>query len=215
MGGQTDLEIERRRRQIAASYRRRGYSITAPAKAGSTPAFLGDYHPDLIVEKDGDHVVIEVKAARALKGSNDLVKLAERVAAEPGWRLELVALESSDNDVLVLASDWLERMLRPVGSDASDVIVCTYLAEILSYLLRGMALHHDIRLRDKSPGRIVHELAFAGLVTESDLTRIKDALAWQSDLMHGLPVSRPPAQQATLIKTLCRDLHPQAEKSED
>jgi Holliday junction resolvase len=215
MGTQTDTEADRRRRQIAASYRKQGYRITTPAEAGTVPAFLGDYHPDLIVEKGGDHVVIEVKTARALKGSNDLVKLAERVAAEPGWRLELVALKSQDNDVLVLAPDWLERMFRPVGSGAADVLICTYLAEILAYLLRGMALHHNIRLRDKSPGRVVHELAFAGLVNESDLTRIEDALAWQSDLMHGISVSRPPAEQATLIKMLCRDLHAQAQNSED
>jgi hypothetical protein len=33
--------------------------------------------------------------------------------------------------------------------------------------------------------------------------------------MLGLPVSRSAAEQATLIKTLCRDLHAQAQNPED
>jgi REase_AHJR-like len=215
MGTHIDMEVDRRRRQIAASYRKQGYRITNPAESDTLPAFLGAYHPDLIVEKDGDHVVVEVKAARALKGSNDLVKLAERVAAEPGWRLELVALRSQDNDVLVLAPDWLDRILIPAGSGAADVLTCTYLAEVLVYLLRGIALHHKLRLRDGSSAGVVHELAFAGIVDEAELGRIKDALAWQADLMRGLPVSRSTAEQATLIKTICHELHAQAQTSEE
>ncbi len=213
MGTQTETAIDRRRRQIAASYRRQGYRVTAAHGRNrddtALPSFLTGCHPDLIAEKDGDHVVIEVKPARALKGSNDLIKLAERVAAEPGWRLELVTLKSPDNDSLLLGPDWLERMLQPIAPGANDVLTSLYLTAILEYLLRGLALRNDLRLRDKQPSRVAHELAFAGVVDEALLTRITDVLAWRDDLMHGLPTPPSAAEQTNTITTLCHTLHAQ------
>jgi REase_AHJR-like len=212
MGTQTGTDVDRRRRQIAASYRKQGYRVTAPTAASALPAFLSDCHPDLIAEKDGDRVVIEVKPARALKGTNDLVKLAERVAAEPGWRLELVALNSQDDDdALLLAPDWLGQMLQPGANDVTSAI---YLVEVLTYLLRGVARRNALRLRDKSAERVAHELAFAGVIDETYLARINDILAWRNGLMHGLTVSPSPAEQTAAIKNLCRDLHAQVQNPE-
>jgi REase_AHJR-like len=215
MGTHTGTDIDRRRRQIAASYRKQGYRVTAPTEAGSLPAFLSDCHPDLIAEKNDDRVVIEVKPARALKGTNDLVKLAERVAAEPGWRLELVALTSQDDDdALLLAPDWFGQMLQPVAPGGDDVTGAIYLVEVLTYLLRAIARRNALRLRDKSAERVAHELAFAGVIDETYLARIKDILAWRNGFMHGRPVSPSPAEQTSVIKKLCRDLHAQAQNSE-
>jgi hypothetical protein len=215
MGRQTDTDVDRRRRQVAASYRRQGYRVTTQSAPDAVPPFLSGCHPDLIAEKAGDHVVIEVKLAASLKGTNDLVKLAERIAAEPGWRLELVALESQDNDSLILAPDWLERKLQPIASATDDILISSYLIEVLAYLLRGLALRNKLRMRDKSPSRVANELAFAGVIDETVLTHIKDVLAWRDDLMHGLSTTRTPVDQATEIKQLCRDLHAHMLNSED
>jgi hypothetical protein len=215
MGTQTDTDLDRRRRQIAASYRKQGYRVTAPAAPDALPAFLEDCHPDLIAEKDGDNVVIEVKPARALKGTNDLVRLAERVAAQPGWRLELVALKSQDDDEALLAPDWLGQMLQPATPGANEVTSAIYLVEVLTYLLLGVALRNNLRLRDKSPERVAHELAFAGVIDETCLARIRNILAWRNSLMHGLTVSPSPADQSAEIEKLCRELHAQAQNPED
>jgi len=75
MGTQSEVKVDRRRRQIASSYRKQGYRVIVPVDADAMPPFLQDCHPDVIAEKAGDHVVIEVKACRALKGSDGLVEL--------------------------------------------------------------------------------------------------------------------------------------------
>jgi hypothetical protein len=177
----------------------------------AVPPFLGDCHPALIAEREDDHVVIEVKPARALKGSNDLVKLAERVAAEPGWRLELVALKSEDNDTSLLSPGWLDRMLQRVAVGENDVLASTYLAEVLTYLLRGLALRNKLRLRDKSAASAAYELAFAGVIDNDVLHKITDVFDWQESIMHEQPTSHAAADQIATMLSLCRELHAQAQ----
>jgi hypothetical protein len=214
MAIQSDAAVDRRRRQIAATYRKRGYRVTVPATSGTGPAFLRDFQPDIIAEKDGDHVVIEVKRSRALKGANDLTELAERVAAVPGWRLELVALRGEDDARRVLAPDWLDTMLTPPGPGTDIAHHCVWLGEVLAYLIRGTALLNRIRVRDKTATRLAAELAFAGVIDQDLLDRIEDAFAWRNALMHAMPLPRPASDQAAEIEKICRDLQAQSQNPE-
>ena len=211
----TDAAINRRLRRIAASYRKQGYQVAVPSAPNGLPKFLANCRPDLIAEKDDDRVVIEVKASQALKGANDLTELAERVAAQPGWRLELVALKARNEDLAVAAPDWLERMLQPIESSTDDFLNCVYLNEVLADLLDGIASSEGIHIREKSMSRVAHELAYAGVIAEDLLERIKGIIAWRADLMHGLTVLRPTVSQTIEILKLCRDLHAQVQSSED
>ena len=166
-------------------------------------------------EKADDQVVIEVKPSRALKGANDLKELADRVTAERGWRLELMAPRTADEDALVPTSHWLGRMLRPPSPGTDTSHHCVYLGEVLDCLIRGVALINNIRVRDKTMLRIARQLVFVGVLGQNLLDRIEDTLDRRDHLMHGLPVSRSAAEQAAEIEKLCRDLHAQAQHSED
>lgn len=214
MGTQTDVKVERRVRQIASSYRKQGYRVVAPSSADTLPPFLHDCHPDLIAEKEGDRVVIEVKASRALKGSNDLVELADKVAGEAGWRLELVTVGGDPDYAEVLARDWLERMLRAPDPGTEISYRCVYLGEILAYLIRGIASVNNIRIRAKTALHLAHELVYKGFLDQDILDRIEDAIDWQDRLMRGMPQAVPAAAQAAELEKLCRDLHAQSHNSE-
>ena len=65
----------------ARSYKRQGYRVTIPTRGDPLPAFLDRLAPDLIADQTDDHVVIEIKRADRVAGSNDLVALSERVDA--------------------------------------------------------------------------------------------------------------------------------------
>jgi hypothetical protein len=134
---------------------------------------------------------------------------------QPGWRLELVALKTADDDVSVLAPDWIEQALQPIAFQTNDAMSCIYLDTILEYLLRGIAARAGFRTREKSAGQIARELAFAGWIDQALLERIDNALNWRNNLMHGLPVPRDAGGQTAEIEKLCRDLHAQAQNSED
>ena len=211
MGTQTDIKVDRRLRQIASSYRKQGYRVIVPAGADALPPFLHDCHPDVIAEKEGDRVVIEVKASRALKGSNDLVELADKVAAEAGWRLELVTVGTDPDYADLLAPDWLERMLRAAAPGTEITYRCIYLGEVLSYLIRGFAAVNNIRIRDKTTLHLARELVYRGVLDQDTLDRIEDAIDWQDRLMRRMPPTRSAVEQAAETEQLCRDIYAQSQ----
>lgn len=88
--------LEKTRKRIAREYRRKDYRVIDPGDTAMYPAFLTDCHPDLVVERDDDHAVVQIKTAKSLKGSNEFVELASRLAEREGWRLELVAVAEEE-----------------------------------------------------------------------------------------------------------------------
>lgn len=207
----TDAVIEKRRRRAAEEYRRQGYRITLPEGGATLPPFLRDSRPDLIAERDDDHVVIEIKYSNSLKGSNDLMELAARVATQPGWRFELVALGSDGEEADVISSpDWLESMLRkadPVANPARAYLHVIYLGEVLEYLIRGVALRNGIRIRDKVPRRIMNELVFAGIMGQPILDRLERALSYRDKLLHERRAPENQMEQVGEMTALCRDIY--------
>jgi hypothetical protein len=210
MATRSDAVVAKKRKQVAAGYARRGYRVMQPG-AGTVPSFLRDCQPDLIAEKEDDHVVIEIKPTSALKGSNDLTELAARIAGQPGWRLELVALGREGTDAAILSTpDWLEQMLqRPqtFADPSLDRFYVGYLFEVLEYLINGVASLNKIRSRGKSAQRVAHELAFAGTIEQDVLDRVEVSLGWRDNLMQRQPIDRSPQDQAAEITALCRDIY--------
>jgi hypothetical protein len=201
-----DTAVDRRRKQVASTYRKQGYRVTVPTTPDMLPAFLRGCQPDLIAEKDGDLVVIEVKRANAVRHSNDLDELADRVAATPGWRLELVAMRSEDETTGMPAADWLDAMLSRRAHDDDMIQQCIYLGVVLEHLLQLVASREKLRAGDKTATRLAAELTYHGVIDQSLLERINGAFAWRSALVHGMTTPRPPAEQASEIESICREL---------
>ena len=143
------------------------------------------------------------------------MELADRVAAEPGWRLELVTVRTEPDYSDVLAPDWLADMLRPSAPGTDTSRHCIYLGEVLAYLTRAIAWTNHIRVRDKTTLHLARELTAAGMFDQDLLDRIEDALDWQDQLMRGSPRSRPAVEQAAELVQLCRDIRAQAQHPED
>lgn len=211
MASQPQSHAERALRRIATSYRKQGYRVAAPPAPESLPAFLSNCHPDLIAEREDDRVVVEIKPAGSLRGANDLVDMAERVANQPGWRLELVTFRDRDPDAGVVSQEWLAQVL----SRTDDVLTCAYRLEVLAFVLRGIALRADLRVQDKMSVVIARELAFAGRIDEATLRRVEQAFQWQTDLLRGRSPSPSASDQAGELERLCHELLGQAPTPED
>jgi hypothetical protein len=218
MVSQARSEEEKTIRRVAASYRKAGYRVAAQPKSDSIPSFLLDCRPDLIAEREDDRVVIEIKAAGSLKGSNDLVELAKRVESEPGWRLELVTFKDTDPDALLITAPWLERMLgkQNFGSQpAGDVFMAAFRLEVLSFMLRSFALRAGLEVKNKLAGDLANELAFEGLIDETLLGRIQNALHWQTNLMRGRETAPSAVDQTAEIEAICREIYTRITFPED
>jgi len=87
-----NLDRRGTQRKIARQYRKLGFKVLEAPTGEDLPTFLSGLSPDLIATNDDERVVIEIRRADELKGSNDLTELAARVAERRSWRFELVAL---------------------------------------------------------------------------------------------------------------------------
>lgn len=217
MAAHPDKAIEQAYNEIAEDYVRRGYRVSRAGAAGAIPEFLRDHQPDLVAERSDDRVVIEVKRTRSLRGSNDLRRLAEEVAAHPGWRLELVALGKDADELAEIAEpNWLDAALRPPDHVATDPAVRNYFvvyqSQLLESLLHGLALIGQLRPRGKSASRIAQELAFHGVIDQDTLTRIEQVMEWRNAFVHGRSLPRSANEECTDLSALCQNLHAQLRK---
>jgi hypothetical protein len=204
----TDAVIEQKRKRVAADYRRQGYRVSWPNGDVPIPSFLHDCHPDLIAERDDDHVVIDIKRSNRLRGSNDMKELAARIAAQPGWRFELVTLGSDGDEAEVVSRpDWLEAMLRQHADAGPTIFRVLYLGQVLDFLVRGAAILNGMHVREKTVTGIAHELVFSGVMQQQTLDRIELVLDYRKRLMYG-PVAQPPqTEEVTDITELCRRVY--------
>jgi len=166
----TAKAVDSARRRVVREYKRLGYRVIDRPGPDVMPDFLREFHPSLLAERDDDHVVVEVRTARSLKGANEFVELASRIDGTAGWRLELVTVRPVDPPVdprpgwehfREIASSKL--ILDP---DISPDFKAAYLVSLIDVLVPELARRHGIRGRDGSVESIVHELAFQGLIDD-------------------------------------------------
>lgn len=72
--------------KTAHEYFDRGYAISTDALLDFIPGFLAD----LVVRKDGESKVIEVKSWSSLVADSRIAKLADVIDSKPSWTFELI-----------------------------------------------------------------------------------------------------------------------------
>lgn len=177
-----DAAEQRKLRSVARRYERDGYRVTVPGRGGGLPAFLQGLTPDLIAESERDRVVIEVKRSDAVRGSNDLVELAERVSREPGWRFELVTVRSdgqaraeapSAEFTAADLADYVEGRARELmGAGRTDVAYFFASAGLEAELLLR-ARRHGLKVAERLSMRALRDLVFKGIVSRDVFARLE------------------------------------------
>src|SRR3954471_6624947 len=76
--------------KVAEQYRKTGYDVTVRPHGEAAPAFLGDFSPDLIARKGEEAVVVAVTSRHELAADPTLAFVADVVAKQRGWRLDVV-----------------------------------------------------------------------------------------------------------------------------
>lgn len=73
--------------------------------------FPRGFAPDLVVLRDDNKAVVEIRRREEVVGSNEFVKLAEAIEGQKGWRLELVSLGPRKPGVKEVPAEGLKRLL--------------------------------------------------------------------------------------------------------
>lgn len=162
--------INRRVRDVARTYRNRGYEVIINPTMDDLPAFLHGTKPDIIAQKDNDKVIIEVKTQPKLQGSNEIVSLAERVASENTWRFELVVTNRAEKETS-LASPEIARLFGKLLSEAQVLFksglrdaAVVYAFSALEALIRDIARKHETNADEKSFPLLLRALVYQGYI---------------------------------------------------
>lgn len=187
-----DEERRKVQRKVAREYRRLGFKVLETPTDADLPAFLSGFAPDLIATNDDEQVVVEIKRADKLKGSNDLTELAARVAEHPTWRFELIALEAPGaSETRTVSVGELGLLFKAAmrefeaGNDTLRRTLLIGLTSILEALLHQVALERGVEIAGRSMGALIRELSFQGIVDDALMTGLERARTWREAVLHG------------------------------
>jgi REase_AHJR-like len=182
--------------RVVEKYKSEGYRVTIAAGTGVLPAEIHHLrdHIDLIAQKEGDFVVIEVKRRDQLYEINPLEMTIERDL--PGFRYDLVVYPPDGIDGIPLedgepSSEYVEslleeaRQLLDFGKARAAFLIGWSAIETA---MRTSCRCENLEIGDGSPHFVLKTLYSNGVISYEDYNRLRLCLDKRNRLVHGLSV---------------------------
>lgn len=198
-------------RRVAQKYRLLGYEVEENPGADLLPEFMQSVRPDILARSKFDNVVVEVKERSALKGSNDLVGIAERISGHPEWRFELVVLrdereQTSSSFVTTNYDGLLERIQIATSAHLPDMAYI-YLASVLVAQAHDLARKHNINSKDKTDEGLFSDLSFRGVLPDILTEKCLSVISTRDNLAQTFDEAvKPSDRDLRHLLQLCREL---------
>lgn len=206
----TELHVTRERDRIQAlaeEYQDQGYEVIVEPAPHELPAFLAGYRPDLIITREGERTVIEVKSRRSLAAEAQARNIARLVEGQPGWRFELVILSGEPavplSDCVAVDRTDVQRALE----EARNLVANGYPGPALlsgwatlEATLRLLLDAEGIEPRRLVPVHLLKQSVEEGIISREDYRVMTDTMRRRNALAHGFlnePV--PPALVSELL----------------
>ena len=200
---------------LAADYEQQGYTVHIRPDVEQIPLDLQGYYPDLLAEKDGQHLLIlanNIQQPVPAISINRLQRVVENVKQLRGWKLLLVNYSPDYEAASMLQSpiSWpdisnritLAEHLRKSG-EAEAAILLFWSA--LEALLRRHAEAVNLPLENLSVVALLDYLYSDADLSFEHFDQAKKLLAGRNKLAHGFPLSEAP-QQASQLQMLLHNL---------
>src|SRR3982750_3337660 len=165
---------------VAEDYRRRGYEVVVEPRGSDLPAFLAADAPDLIAQRDDEHLVIQVKQSPNVVDFPQLNSIRDRVSHQPGWRFVLMAAKPTGSDFLTGNLAPLDEAgIKENLSQAESLAKSGYAAAAL--MLAWSATEGLLRLLlsdlpegsvSVAPAFLVRSASSDGLIAADDFARL-------------------------------------------
>lgn len=86
-------DIERKTGEIRAEYEARGFTVVADPEPGQVPFDLGSYRPRLLIERGGEHYLVEIRHDAVHVSVDLLMEVTNEVCKHPCWHFLLVTAD--------------------------------------------------------------------------------------------------------------------------
>lgn len=174
-----------------AHLKERGYRLNRRPRGADVPDFLGGFLPDAIATGRTPSLLIEVIRKGAPHAEEKVRRLNMLLRDRDDWRLEVLYSGETQVSLQASPSDAIDELL----SSARRLAVPETRASLLLTWSGLEALARRLEplntARPQSPGRVVEILAGAGHVTPSEADRLRKAVLWRNQLIHGDMTTAP------------------------
>ena len=201
--------------ELAADYRKKGYSVIEPRHASQIPEFMRDlgYLPDLLATSPKESLVVEVKSRETASDLTRLSRIAERVNAEPGWQFVLVFTNPREqtSEATTPRRDKVQELLlksRTLG-------LATPAHVEASFLFAWVAFESSLRLLPagkrgaraiSTPWTLVRDAATDGLLARRDARDIERMLKMRNAILHGGDLASPTSADVASLQDLTTEI---------
>lgn len=201
--------------RVAQRYRDEGYDVVVHPGGDLVPTFLSGFQPDLIATRGKESAVVEIKTNR-VDLSNDpyITRLAEIIEAQPGWRLDLVVLESESTvdraaqDATEPTEDQIFQTLRSAEELADKGYAPSACVMAWAGLEAAMRrIRDDAELYGRTtPIELMRALYSNGFLSREQFDRLRDSFKIRSQIVHGLVPPRIEPDMVRFIAATARSL---------
>ena len=196
----TARESERMRvEEIAQTYREKGYDVLIEPRGDQLPDFLQAFQPDLIVHKDNEHIVFEVKSRLRGQISKFLQAdgLAKAVRNKADWKFQLVLLGPENSFSMAGASPFTVEEIRSKIMEVAFFVENGHLEaafligwSLVEATLRVLAMKEEIAGETATPDYLLKQMTFEGIISRETYHDLKHAQQTRDAIAHGFKSSQ-------------------------
>lgn len=197
--------------KLKREYTQRGYSFVENPDERQVPDFLSKTRPDAIATKGQEQIAFEVLlTGKSAKSSATANFLAREIPKHPGWKFELVVVDSAiggdDASFDLQAKDFDSELQKVIhlakNNDFKLSVVAGWaLLESLKRFLTSLPENTDSKRY--RPSTVVESLVSEGLVEDEEGEMLRDISQLRNRLVHGfVNVEVKPKDAENLIETL-------------
>lgn len=189
------ISLEERINELASDFAAKGYTVLVDPKRTELGIDLGGYLPGLLAKREGEVVLVEVKSSTDRLPVEYYRSIAERVAAQKGWRFVLVTLdepaEIAPPSLAHPIPDWaqLEQRLTVVERMVQQQLwepSLLYLWSLTEAALRRRAEALRLPVERFPASRLLAQLYSYGVLSIHEFEELQRTLEARNRMAHGL-----------------------------
>ncbi|HGS4803852.1 TPA: hypothetical protein ACMDP0_000504 [Vibrio parahaemolyticus] len=185
---------QQKERELAEELLGKGYKVLVEPALDQLPFELNGYRPDIVAEKDGKGIVIEVKSSARRISVDKFQTISNEVAKHEGWRFVLVTLDDEGASIFTNTLEQLpdsteinqriEKVEHLVELEMYDAGLL-YLWSTLEVSLRVSAIKANLPVERFSALKIIDHLYSNGELSIYQYDFLKEAAKLRNKVAHG------------------------------
>ncbi|MCG6142808.1 hypothetical protein [Leptospira mtsangambouensis] len=169
-------------------YKKLGYKINERPKSENIPFNLNGYVPDLICEKDEEHILVEIKKHINQITFDRVKEISEIVSLQKGWKFVLVSPNQgnyiiSHNKINEEIETSINKIKKSFEIELYDACFM-YLWNLYIQLLIDYGKKNELPIETLSDQTIINVLYTEGLLSISDLDETNNYKTIRNNATH-------------------------------